>query len=365
VSHFNIIKQVSPQKTFRVQQLLAQYDLQTEKYTQSFIGEIDLNFDWNVGIIYGHSGTGKSVISKELFSNNYFQSFHYASESILDDMPKEKTTKEIFQAFNSVGFSSPPDYLKPYSVLSTGQKMRVDIARCLLEDKELIVFDEFTSVVDRVVAQIGSHAIQKAIRKNNKKFIAVSCHEDIIEWLEPDWVFCTNDMTFKNTRGLLRRPAIELKIHECSTQFWKMFKNYHYLNSDINKAGKCFIMTVNNKIAGFTSVLHFPHPKERKFKREHRTVILPNYQGVGLGSILSEQIAQLYVENGFRYISTTSNPAFIKHRKNNKNWKLREFGRKTRHHDLLDFKGSDARNTTSWEYIINKNLTQTKKDAII
>ena len=31
----------------------------------------------------------------------------------------------------------------------------------------------------------------------DKKFIAVSCHKDILEWLEPDWTFCTDSMIFE------------------------------------------------------------------------------------------------------------------------------------------------------------------------
>jgi len=71
--------------------------------------------------------------------------------------------------------------------------MRVDLARALLE-KDFVVFDEFTSVVDRQVAQTTSLAVNKAVRKMGKKFIAVSCHYDIVDWLEPDWVFDTNSM---------------------------------------------------------------------------------------------------------------------------------------------------------------------------
>lgn len=65
------------------------------------------------------------------------------------------------------------------------------------EKKKNGCFDEFTSVINREVAQIGSYAVQKTIRKNNKKFIAISCHYDIIEWLEPDWTFCTDTMEFE------------------------------------------------------------------------------------------------------------------------------------------------------------------------
>ena len=71
--------------------------------------------------------------------------------------------------------------------------MRVDLARALLE-KDKICFDEFTSVVDRQVAKTACIAINKAIKKTNKQFIAVSCHYDILDWLQPDWVFDTNKM---------------------------------------------------------------------------------------------------------------------------------------------------------------------------
>jgi len=69
---------------------------------------------------------------------------------------------------------------------------RVDIARALCLDTHLIVFDEFTSVVDREIAKVSAFAISKAVRRSKKKFIAVTCHYDVMDWLEPDWVFCTD-----------------------------------------------------------------------------------------------------------------------------------------------------------------------------
>lgn len=196
---FDIVKEnIADNKSFRVQNIIGMFDLQSEHIKEHFIGKIDIeNLDWNVGVIYGASGTGKSTIANELFKENIIANFDYKSKSIIDDMPKNKSVKEIVKMFNSVGFSSPPSWLKPYNVLSNGEKMRVDLANALLSDKEIIAFDEFTSVINREVAKIGSYAVQKAIRKNNKKFIAISCHYDIIDWLEPDWTFCTDTMEFK------------------------------------------------------------------------------------------------------------------------------------------------------------------------
>ena len=194
---FDIIKENKADKnSFRVQSIIGMFDLQSEHIKERFVGNIELPEQWNIGIMVGASGTGKSTIMRELFSDYVIENNKYESNSVIDDMPKNKTVKEITQAFNSVGFSSPPSWLKPYSVLSNGEKMRVDLANGILSNKDIIVFDEFTSVVNREVAKIGSYAIQKSIRKQNKKFIAVSCHYDIIDWLEPDWIFCTDDMSF-------------------------------------------------------------------------------------------------------------------------------------------------------------------------
>jgi len=194
---FDILREYVPGVSFRVDAVRAMFDLRAETIQERFSGKIDMESrDWNVGVIYGASGSGKSTIARELFPDNYINAYEYAAPSIIDDMPKECDVKTITSAFNSVGFSSPPSWLKSYSVLSNGEKMRVDLARAILENRELIVFDEFTSVINREVAKIGSAAIQKAVRKMKKRFIAVSCHDDILPWLEPDWTYCTNDHSF-------------------------------------------------------------------------------------------------------------------------------------------------------------------------
>lgn len=193
---FDIIREIEAKDTFRVKSVVGAFDLQTQNIRERFTGSIDIeNKDWNVGLIVGSSGSGKTTIAREVFGN-CFTDFEYKESSVIDDMPKEKGFKDITKAFTSVGFASPPSWLKPYGVLSNGEKMRCDLANAILQEKEIIAFDEFTSVVDRDVAKTGSYAISKAVRKLNKKFIAVACHYDIIEWLEPDWVYDTDKQEF-------------------------------------------------------------------------------------------------------------------------------------------------------------------------
>lgn len=194
MQNFNIVRENKIDNvSFRVSKIQADFDITLDKANEHFKGEIVMPNEWNIGVIVGGSGTGKSTIAKELWPNDYIKSFDYNAQSVIDDMPKDCSVDDITKMFYSVGFGSVPSWLKPYHVLSNGEQMRVDLARALLE-REFVVFDEFTSVVDRQVAQTACIAINKAIKKSNKKFIAVSCHYDILEWLQPNWVFDTNEM---------------------------------------------------------------------------------------------------------------------------------------------------------------------------
>lgn len=190
--HFDIVKKNNVKNTFRVSKIEADFDIKPEHSDEHFEGDIEIPEKWNIGVIVGGSGTGKTTIAKELFGDQYITNFQYSADSVIDDMPKTDIDN-ITKMFYSVGFGSVSSWLKPYNVLSNGEKMRVDLARAMLE-RDFVVFDEFTSVVDRNVAKTACIAINKAVKKTNKKFVAVSCHYDILDWLQPDWVFDTNTM---------------------------------------------------------------------------------------------------------------------------------------------------------------------------
>lgn len=349
--NFNIIKESKPNKTFRVASIIGKFDLQSEHIIETFTGNIDLSNDWQIGLIIGKSGTGKTTIAKELFPDAYITNFEYNAESILDDMPSNKSVEEITNAFNSVGFSSPPSWLKPYSKLSNGQKMRVDLANAILSDKEMFVFDEFTSVIDRNVAQIGSFAMQKSIRKTNKKFIAVTCHFDVEDWLMPDWIFDTDTMTFRKCdRQKKNRPDIKFEIYSTSNKsIWKMFAKYHYLSHTHNNAASIYIALINNQIAGFCSILHLPHPIAKNIKKVHRLVILPDYQGAGFGLKFLNEIGLYYKNHKYRFTIVTSAPSLIYSLKKNKNWICRHYGRMYAHTGIIH--GNNNKNNNSKERI--------------
>lgn len=195
---FDIIKHTTKTDTYRVNSVIGAFDLDTANMDEHFVGNIDIEGkQWNVGLIVGGSGTGKSTIAREVFGGHLYSHMPYSvGGAVIDDMPQGCTINEIERMFTSVGFASPPNWLRPYSVLSNGEKMRCDLAYAMLSGDDLVVYDEFTSVVNRQVAKAASYAISKSVRRNGRKFVAVSCHDDIIEWLEPDWVYNTDTKRF-------------------------------------------------------------------------------------------------------------------------------------------------------------------------
>lgn len=190
---FDISRESEIENTFRVQKVRCDFDLQDSKPHERFTGKIELPEEWSIGVIVGNSGTGKTTIAREMFGNELIESFDYTHKSVIDDMPEGKTVDEITRMFYTVGFGSVPSWLKPYHVLSNGEKMRVDLARGLMEH-DFVVFDEFTSVVDRNVAETMCIAANKSVKRLGKRFIAVTCHYDVLQWLQPDWYFDTNEM---------------------------------------------------------------------------------------------------------------------------------------------------------------------------
>jgi GNAT superfamily N-acetyltransferase len=164
--------------------------------------------------------------------------------------------------------------------------------------------------------------MQKAIRKTQKKFIAVTCHFDVEDWLLPDWVFNTDTMTFQSFEGQKKnRPEIKFEIYQSADKgIWKMFAKYHYLSHSHNNAANVYVALVNDQIAGFISVLHFPHPKVKNMKKVHRLVILPDYQGIGIGGVLLNHIGDVYMKTKQRFNITTSAPSLIYSLKKSNKW---------------------------------------------
>jgi ABC-type lipoprotein export system ATPase subunit len=320
-----IQRTVDVQRTPRVLQLEGLFEVPPSARSES-TWAVDLPIEaepWQVGLIVGPSGSGKSTLAREAFPGVPTVSANTgydwpANQSLVDGFPAGLGIKDITAALSSVGFSSPPSWLRPFANLSTGEQFRATVARALVDPAPLVVLDEFTSVVDRNVAQIGSAAVAKAVRRlPGKQVVCVTCHHDVEEWLCPDWVVEMPNGEFTR-RALRRRPAIDLEIRRVHRSAWELFKHHHYLNTTIHVAARCFVAFWRGEPVAFASSLF--SPGKRNSWREHRTVCLPDYQGVGIGNALSEYVAGVMKSLKGFYYSVTSNPAMMRHRAKSPLW---------------------------------------------
>jgi len=330
--HAKIMLESPIESSFRVEQVRGMFDVPAKGLIRH---EWDVNLpieggDWQLGLIVGPSGSGKTTIGRHFFCDGaadngrvlFHQGYQWpATAAVVDGFDAKLKVQEVTQVLSSVGFSSPPHWLKRYDHLSNGQRFRCELARVMLEDADLVVFDEFTSVVDRDAAKVSSAAVAKALRRRGRpKLVALSCHHDVIDWFDPDWVYDVADGTFTR-RSLRQRPAIELRIHQADARAWPLFRGHHYLSADLASCARCLVATWNGNPVAFTSYLHQPGINKRQ-KREHRTVVLPDYQGVGIGNAVSAWLGAHLTAQGWRFISTTGHPAMIRHRLKDPRWRM-------------------------------------------
>ena len=88
-------------------------------------------------------------------------------------------------------------------------------------------------------------------------------------------------------------------------------------------------------------------------RREHRTVTLPDYQGVGIGNALSALLAGVWKGLGFRAVSTTTHPAMIQARCRSPHWKMhrRPGLARSREKRLRSLRHATTRLTAGFEYV--------------
>lgn len=361
--------------SFRVQQVAGLFDLPPSKsLRESFEVEVPaLDEPWQIGAIIGPSGSGKSTIARAAFGDALYVPGDWPRDKAVIDGFGELPIKQITRTLTAVGFGSPPSWLKPYHVLSTGEKFRCDLARALLSAEStqaiphsalctphLVVFDEFTSVVDRTVAKVASAAVAKAIRGRHvgTRLVVVGCHDDIVPWLAPDWVvdMATGELTrHADKRRRLRRPAINVEIVRAKHKAWRMFARHHYLSGAISRAAQVFLAIWNDTPVALCAIVALYGYKNRR--RIHRLVTLPDFQGIGIGSRLLDHVSAIEQAAGKRVNITTSHPAIIAHCRGSPRWKaiaVRRSGTTSRQSkEGKSIRSSRGRATVSFEFTSN------------
>lgn len=291
------------------------------------IDNVDLSGDWNIGVVVGPSGSGKTSIGRQIFGENKIYDYTQGwspDKPIIDDIAPNGDFNEVTAALANVGLGSVPSWLRPFRVLSNGEQFRAGLAKIVCEKPDEIVIDEFTSVIDRQIARIGSQAFQKAWRRGNPKgkVVLLTPHYDILDWIQPDWVIDTKTKTF--VRGLLRqRPKINLDIWQVDSSYWKFYKPHYYLDLPEPVAAMHFIGTVDGELA--CHIVVAPRFEVHGY-RATRLVTMPEWQGAGVGSKFLNFIAQYHLDGngrgGHKYVTYfhTSHPQLCAYLRHSQKW---------------------------------------------
>lgn len=261
--------------------------------------ELDIDDrDWKIGVVVGPSGSGKSSIGHALWGGSAFYEPEGWPEDkpIVDGIAPDGAFDDVTAALGAVGLGEVKAWLRPYNVLSTGQKFRADLAKIIAEKPERVVVDEFTSVVDRQIAKIGANAFAKAWRRTGGQAVLLTCHYDVLDWLEPDWVYDTGTGLF--ARGSLqhRRPPIEVEIRRGDWSLWPLFKPYHYLDAGPMPAAKVYVAFVNGEPVAHLGIgtKNVAYGKRQLVEaRGCRMVVMPEWQGAGIGMKFLNHVAEL------------------------------------------------------------------------
>lgn len=252
--------------------------------------------DWRIGVVVGPSGSGKTSIGRAAFGAEAFWNPDWPGDRpIVDVIAPDGDFNDVTAALGSVGLGTVPTWLRPYPVLSNGEKFRADLARLVVEAPERVVIDEFTSVVDRQIAKFGALAFAKAWRRGTAQAILLTPHYDVVEWVEPDWVFDTAKVSF--ARGRHRRPSFDLEVWKTDGSYWPAFEPHHYLKIPRMIGAAYYVGTVDGELACHIAVSTKNKGRDVE-ARACRLVTMPEWQGAGVGFRFLNAIAELQLSGG-------------------------------------------------------------------
>jgi ABC-type ATPase involved in cell division/GNAT superfamily N-acetyltransferase len=318
-----------------LEEIKKKYDITDYKEARVEIPELPTD---GIVLVVGTSGSGKSTILKSL--PDYKTATVYPGTDVITNFSKPERGEELLLA---CGLRSIPTWFRPARTLSNGEYHRFEMAMAL--DQGINTIDEFTSVVDRDTAKSLALSIRKFYdrRGTTDPLYIASCHRDIVEWLDPDYVYDTDLCVLENRRSPHRlgtRPELALTIRSTSADYWRYFGKYHYLDTAISKSAHYYVLLLGDKPIGFHAAIHSTNRDIHSYWRGHRTVILPEFQGMGIGTRFSDAVAKIYVDHGLRYFSKTAHPSFGEHREKSDLWRPTSMNKKSRVGSYLNKDGT-------------------------
>ncbi len=262
--------------------------------------------DWRIGVVVGPSGSGKTSVGRALWGGEAFADLDAGwpdDEPIVEAIDPGGSYDAVTAALGAVGLGDVPAWLRPYRVLSNGERFRAGLARIIAERPERVVIDEFTSVVDRQIARVGAQAFAKSWRRwpaekgGAGQAVLLTCHYDVLEWINPDWIYDTAARRLEWPRGCLQRPRIEVEIRSGDWSLWPHFKPHHYLEAGPMIAARCWVAFIDGEPVAHLGVgtRNLPGSPVGYEARACRMVVMPEWQGAGVGTRFLDHVCEQYL----------------------------------------------------------------------
>ena len=325
-----------PSKGFRATKAANSLDIDLdEKLSHHFKVEADVTSPFNIGLIVGASGSGKTTLAHQIYGDDCFTDLLDPELPVIEQFPERYSYDECAKMLSGVGLSAVVCWIRPAKTLSNGQKSRAEIALQLANvESDVVVIDEWTSVVDRTVAKVMSHSVQKFAQKNDAQIVLCSCHYDVIEWLNPDWIIDCNKQEFIDRRRLRpsfeRSERLQFDIREVGRETWPYFSKYHYLSHKLPGGHiETFGLFLGGEQVGFQCFANYT-PQRKGTKRimhSNRTVIHPDYQGLSLGGLVIDESSAIMKGRGYKVMAKFSSVPVAKMMQRSPHWELRSVDR--------------------------------------
>ena len=93
-------------------------------------------------------------------------------------------------------------------------------------------------------------------------------------------------------RPTYAKPNMNLTVRRVEASAWHSlgFDKHHYLTSELNKSCKCFVFFWDEEPCAFIGLLNSPRKGHPEMMSISRIVVMPDFQGIGIGKIAIEFI---------------------------------------------------------------------------
>lgn len=154
------------------------------------------------------------------------------------------------------------------------------------------------------------------------------------------------------------KPNIQLTVQRVESSEWKNlnFAHHHYLTSDMNKVCKSLLFCWNDIPVAFVGLLSTPRKGLPHDMSISRIVILPDYQGLGLSSIILNFCGGIVKSLGedYRLLIKTIHTKMGQHLTKCKEWEPTAFNGKQRYnliHEGKKYKKRFERISYCFKYV--------------